>query len=582
MRWIVLLAWFSLCWLPANLFAAVAELSTLAQLQHWEVRTTDSQTVYRVEKGGAKFTDQAVISSQAVKEQSTQPLKEIEIKSLPFTATDQYYSVHVGGKAAYNELYVSFRMADTGAELWRVTGPGTDSRTSSVIDLSAAQGAKITVHVVDNSSSHNEGISFAGLSPVDQIQAEDQMVDFHIDLMKWNHARADGERWLYKNLKARHLPKLHNAVLHRTNNPLRRSCLVQMHRFPSSTSVPVLAEIMSGPNEMFTRYAAAIVRDHHAHYSEQDRLRLEQVLVGLLHGHASTDARTIIAGTLYSLHTPTALAALKETRKSAPPALQYTIDFLQNSQQFTRTEFKMPNPGQAAECWIKGFQYYVVMPQTWNRGQKWRLLIGCHGTWGNGALYLQQLQAECDRLQVVGISPTFDPHRFWGFGHLGGKWRPDHALIEAIQETVKPMYLDNKPCLLFGHSEGAQFVSRFTLLHSQSVARVAISGTDELCFPDYNQPFPFGLGANPAFHIESSSLSPSAYLKVPTLLVVGTADHKANIQISENWANAINDYAQENRLSQRVTFIRNEGGLHSLNSNFKYVQQWLDAEFLNK
>ena len=501
------------------------------------------------------------------------------LQSSPFPVSNQFYTVLIAGSNQYEETHISFRDAENQAEYWRVTGNNSDVLTSSVIDLTAAIGRKVQVVAVDKRSAPGGKITFGGLYHMDQLTALDELVDFHINLLQWRHSRGDGENWLHKNLQERHLPKLYQQALHSGNEPQKKFCLNAIGKFPSSGSVPVLLELSNQPNEMFARYALTILRDHNTHYTPQERVHIEDVATRLLTTTPSNDLRIICAGTLYTLNTPTAIRTLETVRLTAPRKVAVDIDFLLKSEQFNHTEFVMPMPGKATECWLKGFQYFVYMPTNWNRGKKWRLLVGCHGTWGRGSLYAREIQAECDRLGVVGIAPTFDPHRFWGFGHFGGKIRPDLILIEAIQTIKRPLFLADKPVVIFGHSEGAQFTNRFTLVHWQSVQRAAMSGTDELCFPDPNLIFPFGTKHNPDMQGGLPALSPAAWLKVPTTLVVGTNDHKANIAISESWAKAMDKYAEENGYKESVRFIRHEGGIHSMQNNLPLFQDWLAEGF---
>jgi pimeloyl-ACP methyl ester carboxylesterase len=195
-------------------------------------------------------------------------------------------------------------------------------------------------------------------------------------------------------------------------------------------------------------------------------------------------------------------------------------------------------------------------------------------------MYHNLVQTECDRVGAVAIAPTFDFYRFAGFGHFGGKWRPDLALIEVVQKCMPALSLAQKPFVLLGHSEGAQFVSRFALVYPKAIKRVAISGTDEVCWPDTKLMFPFGTGPDKGMAGGLPPLSADSWLDVPTLMVVGTKDVKADIAVSEKWVIAVNRYAQEKGRSERVFFVKNEGGVHSLRSNFPLIQNWLEQGFV--
>jgi pimeloyl-ACP methyl ester carboxylesterase len=496
------------------------------------------------------------------------------IESPPFLVNNQFYLIAVAGSNQYEETYVSVCRADTREEVWRSTGNNSDALTTSAIDLSKATGTEAFVRLVNRRAVAGGRIIFGGLFNTDQAEAKAELVTFHINLLNSRHSRAVGEAWLHKNLEARHVPLLENALMRLQNDAIQRVLLVHLGRFPSATSVPALIYIATNANEFRAKDACRILRENLRLYSPAQVQAIEQAATNLVNASPSEDLRVLAAGVLVSLATPTAMATLQHAHKTAPPKVARGIAFLLNSSQFARTSFDLPLPGFSSECWLRGMQYFVYLPKSWDSGKEWPLLVVVHGTDGHGRLYQDLVQAECDRLGVVAIAPTFDPHRFWGFGHFGGKWRPDLALIEAIQSNAPRLHLANKPCLLLGHSEGAQFVGRFALVHPDGVRRVAMSGTDELCWPDQGQIFPFGTGPNPEMP-GLPALTADSWLNVPTLLIVGTDDHKANIAISEKWAAAVNDYAAKRGRSERVTFLRNPGGLHSLKSNYPMIQNWL-------
>lgn len=520
-----------------------------------------------------------VINTAASPERGSNPNLTGVIQSPPFQVRERFYTILAGGELIYDKNFISIIDATSGKELWRAAFGSSSGMTTSVIDLSRGLGRMAVVRVEDHLAKGHGNVLFGGLFRVDQEHAQAELVKFHIHLLLYSASRQDGKDWLWKNLHKGHLPLLQDAISRWNNVAVQRFCIAQMARFPSASSAPALIHAATHSDPQTARYAAGALGDIRSTLDHARLLQVEKAMTQLMNKHPDVELRIIAAGTLAKLNTPTANKAVRDAIAGASPNTVGALQFIIDSENFTRTKFNMPERGNTAASWLKGMQYNVFLPRQWTPGKEWPLLVVVHGTWGNGHFYAGLVQDECNRLGAVAIAPTFDAHRFWGFGHFGGKWRSDLALIEIIQHTAKVLHLKDEPIVMVGHSEGAQFVSRFVLVHPSGVKRAAISGTDELARPDNSIAFPFGTGPNPDMVGGLPPLSPAAWLKVPTLLIVGTNDHKANIKISEKWAADVNQFAKSHGIPERLPFIKNEGGVHSLRSNYPRIRDWLARGF---
>lgn len=170
---------------------------------------------------------------------------------------------------------------------------------------------------------------------------------------------------------------------------------------------------------------------------------------------------------------------------------------------------------------------------------------------------------------VIVCSVALDDARYFGSRYLYGRLMPaDRFLIylhERLGEELGPL---DPRMILYGHSAGAQFVTRFALVHPQRVATAVASAPGSYAYPDPKLAWPFGLhGApNPGGFIEASAL--------PITILVGRQDleplpseelqHGTNrVLRAENWVREMRELAEQNGRTPGIQLVLVQGLSHT-------------------
>lgn len=161
------------------------------------------------------------------------------------------------------------------------------------------------------------------------------------------------------------------------------------------------------------------------------------------------------------------------------------------------------------------------------------LLLVFHGNGRTAKSYRDSASGFAERSCFVVFAPLFDRDRFpnWAY-HRGGlvedgellpeeEWtvRDVAALVEwALDQEGRP----EAPVFLFGHSAGAQFLSRVVAYSPlpDSVERVILANPSTYVLPTAEEDAPYGFGRLEA---ETPGMQ-QAYLAAPVTVFLGTAD----------------------------------------------------------
>jgi pimeloyl-ACP methyl ester carboxylesterase len=175
-------------------------------------------------------------------------------------------------------------------------------------------------------------------------------------------------------------------------------------------------------------------------------------------------------------------------------------------------------------------RYWVSSPRGWRtrRSEPAGLLVSVHGISRNAGAHARALASLADELDLVLVAPHFSRSRFPDYqrmgrqGRLGPGGRADRMLLRIVQAVRDEYGLREQPFVLMGHSGGAQFALRFTLVHSSQVAAYVLSAPGSYCWPDAERRFPHGAASSRVFPDLHPDLD--ALLQRPGLVLVGTRD----------------------------------------------------------
>jgi pimeloyl-ACP methyl ester carboxylesterase len=162
------------------------------------------------------------------------------------------------------------------------------------------------------------------------------------------------------------------------------------------------------------------------------------------------------------------------------------------------------------------------------------LLFIFHGIGRNPSSYEKAARNLADRKCMVVFAPLFDKERFPVWRYQRGGIIQDRKLIPREEWTVW-MVADlvtwarleerrfNAPYYLFGHSAGAQFLSRVAAFSlPKDAMRIVIANPSTYVLPSTDEPAPYGLGG--VFSPAEAERQLRAYLQLPITIFLGEDD----------------------------------------------------------
>lgn len=171
-------------------------------------------------------------------------------------------------------------------------------------------------------------------------------------------------------------------------------------------------------------------------------------------------------------------------------------------------------PGVRVHRSAGGLLAFVVDPPGLRTGPA---VVAIHGVHRGAHSQLRWWAPVCRAAGRRLVVPFFGPtHRgFQRLRRVGGA-RSDERLWGLCNELG-----ENAPVDLFGWSAGAQLAHRAAMVTPSRVRRLVVAAAGWWTFPDPEVDWPLGWRGIPAGW---DCLGPRAFLRIPTLVVVGTAD----------------------------------------------------------
>jgi pimeloyl-ACP methyl ester carboxylesterase len=157
-----------------------------------------------------------------------------------------------------------------------------------------------------------------------------------------------------------------------------------------------------------------------------------------------------------------------------------------------------------------------------------------HGIGRNASMQIDSAQKLADRECMIVFAPLFDKEEFpvWRY-QLGGVVKDRRPLpreqwaVWTVSDLVTWARVNegrlDAPYYLFGHSAGAQFLSRVAAFGlPKDAKRIVIANPSTYVLPSTDEPAPFGLGG--VFSEAEGEKQLRAYLQLPITIYVGEDD----------------------------------------------------------
>ena len=167
--------------------------------------------------------------------------------------------------------------------------------------------------------------------------------------------------------------------------------------------------------------------------------------------------------------------------------------------------------------------YYLYIPLSSKLGTP--VFVAVHGIQRRANQHASFFSAFAEQYGCILIAPYFPKARFKRYQRLGigskGK-RADRALNNIIAEVRELTGANTKKIYMFGYSGGAQFVSRYTMIYPDRVARIVLAAAGWYTYPDLLQDYPLGIKRIKGHQDLNFDLV--KILSVPTCAMVGEKD----------------------------------------------------------
>jgi pimeloyl-ACP methyl ester carboxylesterase len=366
------------------------------------------------------------------------------------------------------------------------------------------------------------------------------------------------------------LPLLHAELSHGHGRSRRAAAWILAH-ISSPESVDPLRKALVDDTYDVVRWEAAHTLGYiGAQAAEAD-------LIHTLQSDPSKDVRARAAEALNMLGTPGGLAAIRKAADVEQDAsVKQTLKFLLGDIRYRQHRRAAQRPGEVTEGYFKGTRYLIYTPRGTLPRKNRRWLVSVHGTQGNPEHLIDLVKADADRHHLMVLAPHFDYGQYSWFGMFNlrrGKVRPDLRMLEIIDDVSRGAATEPR-LLLFGHSEGGQFVHRFVLAHPDRVERAVAASAGMLVRPDPATPFPTGTAANPLAP-DLGQLDFSKLVQTPLALVCGTKEEAVRRSRIDAFMEGVRQYAKEKGITSKVRFLPVPEGGHSSTTNWRVAREFL-------
>lgn len=287
------------------------------------------------------------------------------------------------------------------------------------------------------------------------------------------------------------------------------------------------------------------------------------------------------AGEALNKLTPCLTLALQKAAQTDKDAgVREEMAYLLGNPGYKRTSTPSLRPGDVSAGYLGGTGYTVYVPSSYNPRVQTHLLISVHGTDGSAAAYEAVCHADAERYGLILLAPQFEQGQYPNYGlfNIGLRTlRPDLKLLKIVDHLAEYLNFPKDKLLIFGHSQGGQFVHRFVAAHPERIWRAAPCAANDLVMPDPAQAFPFGM-AHTDWTPDLADLDIPKYLQVPTGLVCGTKDAQFRQDAARRFVEAASAYADKHEFRCNAKYIPVQDGPHWGASNWPSARDFLFAE----
>jgi len=371
------------------------------------------------------------------------------------------------------------------------------------------------------------------------------------------------------------LPLLHDALANHGNSRGRRHAAALLGFLGSQASVDLLKRRLREEEHDRTRRTIAHV------LGDIGSAKAVAELVRVMRSDRNIEVRASAGDALNKIANPTALRAIRDAaRKEEHYRIRAQLEQLVENPGFKRHERPKVGRGATTVGHCHGTRYLLHVPTTYDPQGRGRVVVWIHGTRCLADTFERCVTEDAEKYGCVVLAPQFNQGQYPHFGSFNVglcPLRADLRLLEIIDEVGEVVHVDTGKFILFGHSEGGQFVNRFVLAHPDRIGRAAAAGCGDFVHSDPGKPFPIGTGAT-QWAPDLGTLDFSRLACAKLAVVLGENEDKNHQNAVEAFVTDVRTFAKSHGLDCGVVDIRVPDGGHYSVTNYVAARDFLFAD----
>ena len=379
---------------------------------------------------------------------------------------------------------------------------------------------------------------------------------------------------LRDRVSAEHASFLEHTALHHRSGRVRGQAVALLGHLRVRKSIQSLGTVLRRDKSHWVRREAARA------LRKMRSPAVRSVLIQALGSDEDASVRKWVACALGRIVGQKSLEGLEAALKNEADSEVRSVirEALERRQQPRQRPARLVR-GEVTEGFHQGTRYLLYVPNSYQATTPPPLLISVHGTHGRPEGYMDICLPDAEKRGLVVLAPHFDYGTFPDFGNLNpwlGWDRADLRLLSIVDDIAKKVRLRKERFYIFGHSQGAQFVHRFVLVHPLRVRRAAACAGGNYVQPESDTVFPWGTKLNPLM-ADVEEIDFAALVTTPLAIVIGTEDLQRRQDQANRFMRRVRAYAAEHNLACRIEFFSVPGGPHAGRRNYPLASTFLFA-----
>jgi len=354
------------------------------------------------------------------------------------------------------------------------------------------------------------------------------------------HARADATGQLLKYATEEHLEALHEGIGGLRNGAARGRAAMVLAKIASEQSNANLTRMLEEDTSKYARRGAAYALG---------QIGSESSVVSLKHALASdeeTDVRFYAANAILSILGSDAASTFQDVLSgdSLPAKVREELERMSDP---LRMGTRAPDvvAGRSSRGVLNDGEYKIYVPSRYTSKKKWPVVVSIHARNEPWEDFESMWRVDAEKHGFIVLAPHFDEVNYPSYEWMVGLARSSDAqLLSIIDQLGEVASIQSEQFYLFGHSTGGKFVSSFSFLYPERVAKAAMAGANGFTSPDPKKMFVAGILPNPGNHGDAV-FDVKKVFDTPMVVLLRLNERKSRRNEAVQFKSAMDKYATQ-------------------------------------